>query len=92
MRNKGIRDNDRDKPDRQKLKRGNMSNLLILSFALRGRIVDLPFLDSGPEEVDDLCFHTYGEFSPPSLSSSSPSPSPSNYSLKAQILVLRPKY
>ena len=25
---------------------------------------------SGPEGVDDLCFHTYGEFSPPS----SPSP------------------
>ena len=30
-------------------------------------------LGSGPEGVDDLCFHTYGEFSPPS-SSSSPSP------------------
>ena len=22
------------------------------------------FLGSGPEGVDDLCFHTYGEFSP----------------------------
>ena len=40
----------------------------------------LPFLGSGPEEVDDLCFHTYGEFSP---SSSRPSP--------PQILVLWPK-
>ena len=24
------------------------------------------FLGSGPEGVDDLCFHTYGEFSPSS--------------------------
>ena len=23
------------------------------------------FLGSGPEGVDDLCFHTHGEFSPP---------------------------
>ena len=22
---------------------------------------------SGPEGVDDLCFHTYGEFSPPGI-------------------------
>ena len=42
---------------------------------------------SGPEGVDDLCFHTYGEFSP------SPSPPPlyppSNPSLEAQILASR---
>ena len=32
---------------------------------------------SGPEGVDDLCFHTYGEFSPPPPPpSSSPSPPP----------------
>ena len=24
-----------------------------------------PLLGSSPEGVDDLCFHTYGEFSPP---------------------------
>ena len=28
----------------------------------------LPFLGSGPEGVDDLCFHTHGGFSPPSPS------------------------
>ena len=38
---------------------------------------------SGPEGVDDLCFHTYGEFSP--------AYSPSNASLEAQIPILRPK-
>ena len=27
------------------------------------------FLGSGPEGVDDQCFHTYGGFSPPSPSS-----------------------
>ena len=26
-----------------------------------------PLLGSGPEGVDDLCFHTYGEFSPPGI-------------------------
>ena len=26
--------------------------------------VKLSFLGSGPEGADDLCFHTYGEFSP----------------------------
>ena len=45
------------------------------------------FLGSGPEGVDDLCFHTYGEFSP-----SSPSP-PSSYppppSLQAHISAWR---
>ena len=45
----------------------------------------LPFLGSGPEGVDDLCFHTYGEFSP-----SSPPSSPSLYPL--QIPVSRPKF
>ena len=54
---------------------------------------------SGPEEVDDLCFHTYGGFSP---SPPSPPPPPSlpplksqsrgpNSNLEAQIPVLRPK-
>ena len=33
---------------------------------------------SGPEGVDDLCFHTYGEFSPPSP------PSPASLPLKSQ--------
>ena len=57
------------------------------------------FLGSGPEGVDDLCFHTYGGFSPPSPP---PPPSPTspflnsqsrgtNSSLEAQIPVLRPK-
>ena len=31
---------------------------------------------SGPEGVDDLCFHTYGEFSPPPPSPSPPPPPP----------------
>ena len=55
------------------------------------------FLGSGPEGVDDLCFHT-GEFSPPPPSSSPPStsrpisqPRGSYPSLEAQIPVLRPK-
>ena len=43
----------------------------------------LCFLGSGPEGVDDLCFHTYGGFSPPPPS---PSRSPS------QITVSRPKF
>ena len=59
-------------------------------------------MGSGPKGVDDLCFHTYGEFSPPS-SPSSPSlyPPPTSGpisqprgpypSLEAQIPVLRPK-
>ena len=54
---------------------------------------------SGPEGVDDLCFHTYGGFSPPPPSSPPPSPSlplksqsrGPNSSLEAQIPVLRPK-
>ena len=33
-------------------------------------------LGSGPEGVNDLCFHTYGEFSPPSSSSPPPHPPP----------------
>ena len=45
---------------------------------------------SGPEGVDDLCFHTCGGFSPPSPPS--PSPPPSNPSLEAQIPVSRPKF
>ena len=36
----------------------------------------LPLLGSGPEGVDDLCFHTYGEFSPSPPSSPSFPPSP----------------
>ena len=54
---------------------------------------------SGPEGVNDLCFHTYGEFSPPP---SPPHPFPPASrpisqpggpypSLEAQIPVLRPK-
>ena len=58
------------------------------------------FLGSGPEGVDDLCFHTYGEFSPSSSSPSYPPPPASRPisqpggpypSLQAQIPVLRPK-
>ena len=48
-----------------------------------GQIVFHPFLGSGPEGVNDLCFHTYGEFSPSSPSSMSPPP---------QIPVSRPKF
>ena len=52
---------------------------------------------SGPEGVDDLCFHTYGEFSPPPppppppyVRSSPPDSNPSpNFSLKAQLLASR---
>ena len=44
------------------------------------------FLGSGPEVVDDLCFHTYGEFSPPPPSVRTPP-----FSSEAQILVPRPK-
>ena len=54
---------------------------------------------SGREGVDDLCFHTHGEFSPSPSSSSPPSPSPPlksqsqgpNPSLKALIPVSRAK-
>ena len=53
---------------------------------------------SGPEGVDDLCFHTYGGFSPspppPPSSLSLPLKSQSrgpNFGLEAQIPVLRPK-
>ena len=46
-------------------------------------------LGSGPEGVDDICFHTCGGFSPPS-SSTFPPPT-SNLSLDDQIPVLRPK-
>ena len=40
-------------------------------------LLKLSFLGSGPEGVDDLCFHTYGEFTPSSSSSSSSPSSPS---------------
>ena len=46
---------------------------------------------SGPEGVDDLCFHTYGGFSPSSPPPPPPSLPPSNPSLEAQIPVSRPK-
>ena len=48
---------------------------------------------SGPEGVDDLCFHTYGEFSPPSSPSYPPSPQPPGpyLSLEAHIPASRPK-
>ena len=48
-----------------------------------------PFLGSGSEGVDDLCFHIRWEFSPPP-SPSAPPPH-SNPSLKAQIPVSKPK-
>ena len=53
-----------------------------LCFKLKGKE------GSGPIGVDDLCFHTYGGFSPPP-SSPPPSPPPS---LPPQIPVLRPKF
>ena len=34
---------------------------------------------SGPEGVDDLCFHTYGDFSPPPSSPPPPPPPPMLY-------------
>ena len=46
---------------------------------------------SGPEGVDDLCFHTYGGFSPSPSPPPPPSLPPSNPSLEAQIPVSRPK-
>ena len=61
----------------------------------------VPFLGSGPEGVDDLCFHTYGEFSPSPPSSPSPPQFPvsrpkfqsqgSNPGLETQIPASRPK-
>ena len=77
---------------------------IIVAKALEGQRYLWGEQSSGPKGVDDLCFHTYGEFSPPS-----PSSSPSSYpplppasrpisqpqgpypSLEAQIPVLRPK-
>ena len=44
-------------------------------------------LGSGPKGVDDLCFHTYGEFSPPPSSPPSYPPPPS---LRAHISAWRP--
>ena len=49
---------------------------------------------SGPKGVDDLCFHTYGGFSPPpppSLPLKSQSQDP-NSSLEGRIPVLRPRF
>ena len=49
---------------------------------------------SGPKGVDDLCFHTYGEFSPsPSPPPHPPSPQPPGpyLSLEAHIPASRPK-
>ena len=56
---------------------------LYLPFSLVIPLMRLSLLGSGPEGVDDLCFQTYGEFSPPPSSPSGP-PSP-NPSLEAQI-------
>ena len=60
----------------------------------------VPLVGSGPKGVNDLYFHTYGEFSPPSPPSPS-SPPPSyppfplppgrNLSLEAHIPASRPK-
>ena len=44
---------------------------------------------SGPKEVDDLCFHTYGEFSPPPPPPPPP-PHPPPPSLEAHISASRP--
>ena len=50
------------------------------------------FLGSGPEVVDDLCFHTYGGFSPPPKSVPPLHPAPGPYlSLEAHIPASRPK-
>ena len=55
-----------------------------------------PFLGSGTEGVDDLCFHTYGEFSPPPSSSfplyPSPQPPGPYLSLEAHIPASKPKF
>ena len=34
--------------------------------AAPAQMLELAFLGSGPKGADDLCFHTYGRFSPPS--------------------------
>ena len=51
---------------------------------------------SGPEGVDDLCFHTYGEFSPssypPSASRAISQPGGPYPSLNAQIPTQRPRF
>ena len=71
--------------------RGDYSNFcksVSLSLCLS---VCLSFLGSGPKGVDDLCFHIYWGFSPPShppLKSQSRGPNPS---LEAQTPVSRPK-
>ena len=54
-----------------------------LWLKLRGKQV------SGPEGVDDLCFHT-GEFSPPPSSPPSPPPPPPPPHLQAHISALKP--
>ena len=48
-----------------------------------GLPLPLLFLGSGAERVDDLCFHTYGEFSPSSSSPSIPHPPTQIPSLEA---------
>ena len=70
--------------------------------SVRWSAVPLPYLSrlclklsgeqsSGPEGVNDLCFHTYGGFSPSPPSSFPTSPPPSNPSLEDQIPVSRLK-
>ena len=76
----------------------------IVAKALDGQRYPLPLCEymwmcdgergSGPEGVDDLCFHTYGGFSPSSSSPPHPpSPQPRGpyLSLKAHIPASRPK-
>ena len=57
---------------------------------LVGRLVGGPILGSSPKGVDDLCFHTYGEFCP------SPPPGIGSHGwdldLLAEILALRLGY
>ena len=55
---------------------------------LMAGLIFLNFLGSGPEGVDDLCFQTHGEFSPPPSPSPPPPPQPN---LEAQILAWRPR-
>ena len=65
------------------------------------RLISRCFLGSGPEGADDLCFHTWGNFSSFSSFSSSSVPPPAsrpkswpwgpNPSLETQILAWRPK-
>ena len=51
------------------------------------RLVSGPLLGSGPKGVDDLCFHIYGEFSPPPPPTPGIGPFGWDLDLKAEIWV-----